>query len=223
MAQRTGTDQPRIEGIELEGLEPAPFAGSEPGVMAGDRFEGLAFGDLDIQDMRLPDVQIEESSIDRWSAGNAELGGLRLRDVTVGVLDAPVLRAARSSWHRVRVDSGRIGSADLAASRIDGLELVGMKLGFVNLRGATVADLLVRDCTIDELDLGGATLSRVAFEGCRIATIAGVADRVEHLDLRGASLERVDPVEGIRGATISSDQVYDLAPLLAAAAGLRVV
>lgn len=223
MARSNGIESPRTGGVDLGDLGPSPFDGSAPDVLPGDRFEGVAFGDLDIVDLRLPDLTLEECTIDRWAAGNAELGGLRARDVTVGVLDAPVLRAARSSWHRVRVDSGRVGSADLAASRLDEVELVGMKLGFVNLRGATVADLLVRDCTIDELDLGGATLSRVAFEGCRIRTIAGVPDRAEHLDLRGASLERVDPVEGLRGAVISSDQVYDLAPLLAAAAGLRVV
>ena len=42
------------------------------------------------------------------------------------------------------------------------------------------------------------------------------------MDLRGADLDRVERLEGFRGATIGADQLYTLAPLLAAQAGYRV-
>ena len=43
------------------------------------------------------------------------------------------------------------------------------KLDWVNLRTATMHDVVFRDRTINELDLAGATQSRVGFEETRAA------------------------------------------------------
>ena len=107
-------------------------------------------------------------------------------------------------------------------SGLNGVEFVGMKLGFVNLRASTITDVVFRDCVIDEIDVADARLLRVSFEGSTIREVAGTNTRVEHVDLRGAVLDRVERLEGLRGATIGGEQLYALAPLLAAQAGYRV-
>lgn len=215
-----GTDAPRItlsEPSDLVDWTPAPGD-----VLTGDRIEGRRIDVLDLAGERLPDLEIEESVIGTLRVDAADLRGLRVRDTVVESLDAPVLKASSSTWREVRVAGGRIGSAELYDAGLNGVEFVGMKLGFVNLRGSTLTDVVFRDCVIDELDVADARLLRVSFEGTRIRAAEGSNTRIDHVDLRAADLDRVERLEGFRGATIGSDQLYTLAPLLAAQAGYRV-
>jgi uncharacterized protein YjbI with pentapeptide repeats len=220
MPRSSGTDAPRItltEPADLDDWTPGPGD-----VLTGDRIEGKRIETLDLAGERLPDVEIEESVIGTLRVDGADLRGLRVRDSVVEVLDAPVLRASSSAWREVRIAGGRVGSAELYDAGLNGVEFVGMKLGFVNLRGSTLTDVVFRDCVVDELDIADARLLRVSFEGTRIRAAEGSNTRIEHVDLRAADLDRVERLEGFRGATIAADQLYTLAPLLAAQAGYRV-
>ncbi|WIB60548.1 pentapeptide repeat-containing protein [Curtobacterium sp. MCLR17_007] len=216
----SGTDAPRISLTE-----PADLTDWRPGpgdVLSGDRIDGRRIAALDVAGERLPDLELEACVIEEWHADGADLRGLRIHDCVVESLDAPVLRASSSTWRDVRIGGGRVGSAELYDAGLSGVEFVGMKLGFVNLRGATVTDMVFRDCVIDELDIADARLLRVSFEGTRIRAAEGSNTSIAHVDLRAADLDRVERLEGFRGATIGSDQLYTLAPLLAAQAGYRV-
>ncbi|OII07121.1 pentapeptide repeat-containing protein [Curtobacterium sp. MCBA15_008] len=220
MARSSGTDAPRItltEPADLEDWTPAPGD-----VLTGDRIEGKRIETFDLAGERLPDLEIEESIIGTLRVDGADLRGLRVRDSVVETLDAPVFKASSSSWREVRIAGGRVGSAELYDAGLNGVEFVGMKLGFVNLRGSTLTDVVFRDCVIDELDIADARLLRVSFDGSRIRAAEGSNTRIDHVDLRAADLDRVERLEGFRGATIGSDQLYTLAPLLAAQAGYRV-
>lgn len=220
MARSSGTDAPRItltEPADLEDWTPAPGD-----VLTGDRIEGKRIDTLDLAGERLPDLEVEESVIGTLRVDGADLRGLRVRDSVVETLDAPVFTASSSSWREVRIAGGRVGSAELSDAGLNGVEFVGMKLGFVNLRGSTLTDVVFRDCVIDELDIADARLLRVSFDGSRIRAAEGSNTRIDHVDLRAADLDRVERLEGFRGATIGADQLYSLAPLLAAQAGYRV-
>jgi uncharacterized protein YjbI with pentapeptide repeats len=191
-------------------------------LLPGDVLEAVAIDELDVAGQRLTDLDVAECTVRVLRADGTDLRGLRVRDSVIDMLDAPVLRGARTTWQRVEVHGGRVGSAELYDTALDEVLLEGLKLGFVNLRAATLRDVVIRDCTIDELDLDGATMTRVAFEGCRIREVSGRETRIEHLDLRGVDPDRLERFEGLRGATIASEQVFALAPMLAAQAGFRV-
>lgn len=220
MARSTGTDAPRItltEPTDVQDWSPAPGD-----LLTGDRIEAKRIAVLDVAGERLPDLELEECVVGTLRADGTDLRGLRVRDSVVETLDAPVFRASSSAWREVRVAGGRVGSAELYDATLNAVEFVGMKLGFVNLRGSTLADVVFRDCVLDELDIADARLLRVSFEGTRIRSAEGSNTRIDHVDLRAADLDRVERLEGFRGATIGADQLYALAPLLAAQAGYRV-
>ncbi|WIE75923.1 pentapeptide repeat-containing protein [Curtobacterium sp. MCSS17_007] len=216
----TGTAAPRISPIDPRDLDdwtPAPGD-----VLTGDRIEGKRIDVFDVAGERLPDLELEECVVDTLRADGADLRGLRIRGSVVEALDAPVLRASSSAWREVRIAGGRVGSAELYDATLNGVEFVGMKLGFLDLRGSTLTDVVFRDCVVDELDIADARLLRIAFDGTRIRSAEGTNTRIEHVDLRTADLDRVERLEGFRGATIGADQLFALAPLLAAQAGYRV-
>ena len=98
----------------------------------------------------------------------------------------------------------------------------GIKLDFLDLSGAKVSNAVLEDCVIGELELGEADLRSVRFPGCEIGVLGVSGARLTDVDLSGATLRTISSVTGLRGATLSADQLIDLAPLLAANVGIRI-
>jgi uncharacterized protein YjbI with pentapeptide repeats len=118
--------------------------------------------------------------------------------------------------------ASRVGSAELYDGQWRSVRFADCKLGYLNFRHSTLEDVLFTGCQFDELDLTGATLSRVAFVDCDLATLTVTGARLKDVDLRGARLRAITGLAGLSGATIDETQLVELAPLLAAEAGLTV-
>ena len=146
----------------------------------------------------------------------------RLIDSRLTEPDITQVVGADSTWRSVAVDGGRIGAWDLAGGVLDAVTVAGAQLGYVNLRDATLTDVAMHDCRIETLDLAGATARRVSLAGCAIGELVVVRADLDELDLRGARIDRVDGVESLGGAIISAEQLLDLAPALAQAAGITI-
>lgn len=210
---------PRLHPVRLSGLEAVG-----PQVVA----EGDDLDDVEVRGLR--------TTVLEWT-GRRRLSGSLLADLAAdewharaasfadSVLDAVAvvaLSAADSGWRRVEVRGSRLGSAELHGADLRNVTVGHCKLGYVNLRGARLTDVSFGDCLIDELDVGGATLERVAFPGTRIGRLLAPGARLRDVDLRGARLDDLEGVDGLRGATVSLDQLLDLAPMLAARLGILV-
>lgn len=215
-----GPRPPRLPSIRLSALE----AVGEAEVLDGDadldgveltgvRSEGLVWeGRRRLSSARMCDLTVTD-----WNAW-----GMSLVECSLEQLDVVSMAAADSRWRAVEVRQSRIGSAELYDAVWDGVHFVGCKLGFLNLRGARLTDVAFTDCVIDGLDLMRATASRVAFQGSRIARLDSSGARLVEVDLRGARLGELGSVEGLRGASITLEQLLDLAPVMAARLGIRV-
>ena len=118
--------------------------------------------------------------------------------------------------------ASRWGAAELWESDWTSVALRGCKLAYLNLRGATLTDVLVEDCVIETLDLQGARIERMAIVGGRVTELLLAESTLVDVDLRGANLEAVVPATGLSGATISLPQALDLATGLAAGLGIDV-
>jgi hypothetical protein len=62
----------------------------------------------------------------------------------------------------------------------------------------------------------------VSFAGTRIGRLELSGSKLEDVDLRGASLADIGTLEGLRGATITLDQLLEIAPALAEGLGIKV-
>ena len=91
----------------------------------------------------------------------------------------------------------------------------------LDLRGATLVNVVFEDCVIDELDLSGAEVRTMRLPGTTIGTLTVEEARLDGLDLTGGRIARAR-VGSLRGATVTPAQLLDLAPLLAAHLGIEV-
>lgn len=208
---------PRLDPLRLDDLT----AGDPDDLTPRADLEATAYGDLRLPALALRDARLDSVRLDRVAADETDLRGARLSEVELDQVSLPVVRAARGEWRDVRV-SGRLGSVEAYESQWRGVHFVGCKLSYLNLRGAELVDVAFTDCVVDELDLMGATATRVAFAGCRVTHLTVQDATLREVDLRGADLEVVDGLAGLRGATVSDDQLTRLAPLLASYLGINV-
>ncbi|WP_340539915.1 pentapeptide repeat-containing protein [Nocardioides sp. GXZ039] len=219
MPRRTrSTKPPRLDAIVHGDLEP----GGPDDLESRADLDGLEFLDVSVAELSLDGAVLRDCRLSGLAAREADWRSVRLREVTAERLDIPVLRASRSHWQDVRIEGARLGSAEAYDAEWRSVHFVGCKLGFLNLRAAELLDVAFTDCVIEELDLLDATARRVRFTGTRIASLDLQRGRFEDVDLRGADLDALRGVEGLRGTTISPDQLTLLAPLLAHEAGLRI-
>ncbi|MCX7521406.1 pentapeptide repeat-containing protein [Microbacterium sp. STN6] len=220
MAQRTTTLAPRIDPVRLSGL--VDDDGAELGHSAFQE-EGKRFSGLDLTGRDLSDATFSECEFIDVSLHQADLQRASVIETTMERVNAPVLSAARSRFRDVVVSGSRIGSGELYDASWQSVRVENCKLGFLNLRGARLLDVLFVDCVIDELDLGGAKAKRVAFAGTSVASLDVTQAELKNVDLRDAQLHAIRGImPGLRGATMSSVQVAQLADTFAAHLGIVV-
>lgn len=211
---------PRLPGFDPGADRPA---GDLTALDLDGRSDGLLFDSDDAAGQDLEDTVFTGCTLRRVSLMGADLNRATFGDCRFEDLTAAALRAPDSGWWNTVLERTRIGSAELHGASLRGVLLDGGKLDLVNLRGAKLKDVLFRSLIIDELDLGEVQAERVAFEDCRIGMLVLNGARLKDVDLRGARLGGMAGISGARGATVSDLQLQDLAPLLAAEAGLRVL
>lgn len=206
---------PQLGQIVLEGLRQAAVRDLAPGAeVHSAHFASVALDQLDLED-----AQVDTVKVDAMTADRAMLSGAAFTEVVLDGLNIPVVDAARTRWSDVSL-SGRMGAFTAYESFFRRVHFVNCALSFVNLRGSELRDVAFTDCTIEELDLGGSTCRRVRLSRTRIGTLDVRQASLVDVDLRGAELEVITGIDHLRGATVSSDQVLRMAPLLARQLGL---
>ncbi len=216
--KRAGTQGPRIGEIRLPELE----EGHADDLARGARIDGLAFRGLDVESLDVSNAVLMECSFTDFGADEADLRSTRLRDTVIAQARFPSLRAGRGDWRDVRVEGARIGSAEMYEIGWASVHFVDCKITYLNLRGARLRDVAFTRCTIEELDLADAVARCVAFAQSSVQILDVQRAELEEVDLRGAELSRITGLSQLSGTTVSSAQLYQLAPLLAADFGMVI-
>lgn len=202
-----------------------PLTPVDPDAVAegDDDLDGVSVGPLQFDRViwtgrrRLGSSRVTGFVARRWEAKAASFVGSVLEGIDVVSLSAP-----GSSWWNVEVLQSRLGSAELYDAVLRNVHFVRCKISFLNLRGATLTDVAFTDCIFEDAELMRATATRLAFPGTIIGRLELAGSSLADVDLREARLTDVGTLEGLRGATITSDQLQELAPALAARIGIKV-
>jgi uncharacterized protein YjbI with pentapeptide repeats len=217
---RGETQAPRFDFDESVLSDLAP---GDPSEFGSTGFEGFSYTDVvrDAWELGVGDTveacRFEGLEVAAWGFRGARL----VESVFVGA-NIPVASGARSDWRDVEVRDSRFGSVEAYDTGWRGIRFTRCKLGYVNLRAAELLDVAFVACTIAEIELLDASARRVAVEATRIATLNASGAWLTDVDLRGADIGQVVGMVGLRGATISAEQLQLMAPALADLAGIVV-
>lgn len=209
---------PRIDSLILENLFDGENELLRPGAELDDlRLAGIRGEKIDVSGSNTSGCEFDDVVADEFSIATSRVAETRF--AAVGV---PLFRMARSVFRDVEFDGGRLGAVEAYDLQARALHFRGCRLNYLNLRGSTLTDVAFTDCQIDELDLGQATVERMGFPGSRIGALTMHNAVLKNVDLRGVELGVVNGAASLKGATISSQQLMDLAPQLARESGIRV-
>lgn len=175
---------------------------------SGAHAEGHTFIECSLVGATLDDVRLDGS---RWSECSWE----GVHGVSVSLPEASLVETT--------LDGCRLGAVSAWASTWRDVTVTGGKIDFLNLRGARLKKVAFVDCVITSLDLQETTVDGLTFQGCTLLEPEFGRGRYVDLDLSGAQLRAPRGLSGLRGAALSRLQVIDLADLLAAELGIRVV
>lgn len=171
-------------------------------------------------------VDLAHSSLEQCiitaDADSIDLTGATVLDVDATDLRVPSLTLRDAGIRRLRITGGRIGTLDLSTARIDELEIRGARIDYLTLGGAQGADILVAESSIRTLDLPQAQLTRMSFDSCRTQEVDPRGLRAKDVDLRGLDVDAFLDANSLRGTTMTTFQVQQLAPVIAAGLGIEI-
>ncbi|MGO4487464.1 pentapeptide repeat-containing protein [Microbacterium sp. 2RAF4] len=155
-------------------------------------------------------------------ADAVDLTGASVVDVDMSGVRIASLRMRDAGVRRVRINGGRIGTLDLSEAHVSELDLRDVRIDYLNLGAAKVTDLEITGCAIRTIDMPRAELTRVRFTSTSSDEVDPRGMRAKDLDLRGLDALGYLDANSLRGATLTSFQVQQLAPVLAAGIGILV-
>ena len=196
--------------------------GAADELAAGEMVEDLRLAEADLSGAGLSAISLLSCRFSEVFADDTDLTAARLVDCRLERLSSTYLHSPRSTWRAVELTGSRIGAWEIYDADLESVLIEDCRLGFANLAGTTLRDVLIRSTRIDELDLSGIEAERVRFEDCRVGTLRLRGGSLSDVDLRGLEMRVVSGVSSLAGATISGEQLTELAPLLAQHLGLQV-
>ena len=178
-------DDAELEGVELEGLVVDELVWTGRRRLDASSATGLMVGD--------------------WTAR-----GCGFTESVLERTQVRTLSARGSGWRAMQVRNSRLGFAELCDSELRAVHFENCKIGYLNLRDAHLSDVCFVDCILEDVDLIRASALRIAFPGSRITRLDVTSAKLKDFDLRGAQLSGLEGLAGLRGATISADQLLSL-------------
>lgn len=192
------------------------------GLAADEDYEGVHFDRLDLDAPRAPGSRYLECAFTNVTIQDGRLRQARFNDVWLRGVRLTATELTDSNWVGATIIGSVAAGVIAHGSRLRQVTFRGCKLHGFNFRGATLTEVTFEDCMLREVDFGGATLRRCRFPGSQLHETDFSQVTLDRVDLRGAELGIIMTPGALSGATISSAQLIDLAPLLAEHAGITV-
>ncbi|MBZ4319595.1 pentapeptide repeat-containing protein [Streptomyces huiliensis] len=198
----------------------APFTGAMERAESheGVHFDGCVFEDAEGGRSLFSEAAFSSAVFERGSFRRSRFDDVWLhatRMVGTGLAD--------TTWLDVEFTAGVLAGTEIHGAELRRVVFRQCKLDSVNLRAATLREVAFVDCLLRDVDFGGATLTDVHFPGSTLERARFDRATLAKVDLREATALGIAAGLGdLGGATISTPQLFDLAPALAQHVGLAV-
>ena len=182
----------------------------------------LSIEDADAAGVQAKAVSIAESHLVRATFAQAVLEQLQIMDCRLENCDLTAAKLAASSWRRIEIRGSRCSGIQMQTSVLKDVYFKGCKLDLANLRFSKLENVIFEDCIVSELDMYSATLKDVSFINCDIDQVEFSDAKLTRVDISQSHIVSLNGVRSLAGLHISSEQLIQIAPILAANLGIIV-
>ncbi|MER7759617.1 pentapeptide repeat-containing protein [Streptomyces sp. NPDC097619] len=199
-------------------LEPCAGEPERDGAHDCVHVDGAHYEDLDGGRLRLVESALSEVTLTGGRYRRARLDSVWCRGLRAVGTDL-----AETAWLDVDCAAGLFAGIQLHGAELRRVVFRNCKFDSVNFRAARLREVAFVDCLLRDADFAGAALNDVVFPGSTLESVRLDGAGLAKTDLREArALGITSGFEALRGAVISTPQLFDLAPSLAAHLGLTV-
>jgi Pentapeptide repeats (9 copies) len=160
-------------------------------------------------------LDVEGCKLDRINL-NAKLDKFSISDSLLRHIEGVGLRSYKPSFLRVVMEGSRFTGADFGAGSFEDCTFKNVKFDEAGFRFTHFKRVRFEQCVLHEADFSEAKFTHASFEGCDLELTNFDKAVCKYVDLRGENLTSVKGILGLKGATITNEQLIHIAPMLAA-------
>ena len=215
----------RMPARELEDLPFAPFLEPWDGKLLADaRYDTVHFDAAELEAPVATGARFIESALTSTTFDGGSFRLSRWSDVWMKAVRWIGTDLSGTDWMDVEITGSVFAGTTVYDAQLRRVVIRESKADSVNLRGSRLQEVSFVDCQLSHLDFAGATLTDVTFEGCELHGAAFDNAHLKNVDFRHAhELAITSGYDALKGATISTSQLVNLAPALAQVLGISVV
>ncbi|MFB8001628.1 pentapeptide repeat-containing protein [Nocardia sp. NPDC056000] len=208
---------------DLADLSFARFLQERDEITMEGEYDCALFEGMRLEDAEVRGAQLTECAITGGSITGGSLRHTRFNDVWIQGTQWTRADLSETSWMDAELVMNAWSGVEAFGARLRRVKFYNCKFDSVNLRGAHLTEVSFTDCVLRHVDIGEAKLTSVTFPGTEIEALSMRKATLSKVDLRTArSIGVYEGVESLRGATITSLQLMDLAPIFAHTIGINV-
>lgn len=181
--------------------------------LAGAAWAGVRADGVECTEVVLADPDLSGSELLDWTMRDAVLRDANLANAT--------LRGGE--WTRVLVDGGRLTGLQVAEAALCDVLWRGCSAEMAAFRHTHLTRVTFADCNLREADFTGIRAEHVRFLDCDLRGAVFHHAQMTSCELRRCRLDGIEGVEGLRGAAMELEQLFELAPTLAHALGIGLL
>lgn len=187
-----------------------------------DNLESASLEGLSLADISLHNFSLVDSSIYKCDFSLADMEKFDLNNIVIKDCIMSSAKFSESSWHIASIMNSRCSGIQLNQSVLKNIRFENCKLDIANFRFAKLTNVVFDTCVINEMDFYGAELKHVRFIDSDIDKVDFSQSKLVDVDLRESSIITVKRPSDLKGATITTQQLIQLSPQLAAEANIEV-
>lgn len=192
-------------------------------VTRGEDYQNVLWREAELDGVDAVGARFSESAFSGVTVTAGSFGRSRWHDAWIGRCRWLGTDFTESDWRDVDVVGCSLAGVAASGTTMRRVRFTECKLAGMNLRLATLTDVSFEGCELTDIDIASATCKNVTFPGSTITGLRLNSSTLNAVDFRGATaLGVVGDVNSLRGATVDSTQLAELAPLLAHGLGIVV-
>jgi len=191
-------------------------------IQTDELLSGLLLEGVDGSDVRGKGVEIIESRFTKCTLSQAAIEKFQLRDCILDGCDLTAGSFPNASWHVIEILNSRCSGLQLQMGMLKNVLFKNCKLDLANLRFARLENVAFIDCVITDIDFYNAQLKNVAFTRSALEGVTFSGSTLKNVDLSGSPIVSINGIQSLKGASISQEQLMQLAPYFAREIGITV-
>jgi len=178
--------------------------------------------DIDATNCHITSASIVGVLLEKVLLSGALIERISARDLIAKQTDLSAATVSNGSINRAKFDNCRMSGVDMNKTTVHDVVFSGCKLDMANFRFADLRRVTFVDCILTEADFLGASLHDVTFVNSLLERTVFDQAKCKLVDLRSSQLYELSGWSSLRGATIDSVQLAEVAPYLARQLGIFV-